>query len=147
MSRECATCTECCRGHLACTVLGHELRKGQPCHFVGETGCTVYEMRPEAPCRTYLCAWRQDAELPTWFRPDLSGIIVTKRPYGDGKHFWDVQETRPMEARYLIWLMARYHKGQAMRIWIEGGSHTFGPEEFHASLAAMALQGVRIPAA
>ena len=133
MSRSCDGCTECCQGHLRCTVLGRELTRGSPCHYVGRQGCTVYEARPVSPCQTYKCVWLMNDDLPLWMKPEHSGVIVTKRPYGnEGKWFWDVIETRgTMSTKVLRWLMIQHINTRLpMRIQIEGGQNLFGSAEF-----------------
>jgi len=55
----CGTCTACCDGWVKGTILGHEMKPGQPCHFRGEGCCTIYERRPVDPCRNFICGWLQ----------------------------------------------------------------------------------------
>jgi hypothetical protein len=71
-------CTACCEGWLTDKdILGHELKPGHPCPHSKQSGCAVYERRPEIPCRSFICSWlSKDSPLPDWMRPDLSGAIV-----------------------------------------------------------------------
>ena len=46
-TRQCGTCTACCDGWVKGTILGHEMKPGQPCHFRGEGCCTIYERSGE----------------------------------------------------------------------------------------------------
>lgn len=134
--RECSGCTECCKGVLRCNVFGRELTRGNPCHYLGKTGCTVYEARPVSPCQTYKCVWLMSDDLPLWMKPENSGVIVTKRPYADGKYFWDVIEVRgKMDVLVLRWLMVHHINTKLpMRIQIDGGANLFGNAEFIAAV-------------
>ncbi|HZE61286.1 MAG TPA: hypothetical protein VE085_12085 [Burkholderiales bacterium] len=77
--RQCGTCTACCDGWVEGTIYGHEMKPGVPCHFRGEGCCTIYERRPEEPCRRFVCGNRPayiiksagrdpDEALLTWMR-------------------------------------------------------------------------------
>ena len=89
--RECGNCTACCQGTLHAEALGHHFYPGQPCHWVGETGCTVYKDRPEV-CSKFKCAWLVDSFLPTWFQPNLSNIICT----------WEVWQPKENEQQFFL---------------------------------------------
>jgi Fe-S-cluster containining protein len=83
-ARSCGTCSLCC------TVLRVdelEKRAGEDCvHQCGgdthETGCGIYEIRPEI-CRAYQCLWRQGG-LEEDERPDATGGIVDLETVGVG---------------------------------------------------------------
>ena len=50
---------------------------GTPCFFRGEHTCTIYERRPEHPCRNFVCGWLQPGSpFPEDFRPDKLGVMV-----------------------------------------------------------------------
>jgi hypothetical protein len=34
--------------------------------------CTIYDTRPQDPCRAFVCGW----PLPDWMRPDRAGVIL-----------------------------------------------------------------------
>jgi hypothetical protein len=82
-SRECGTCTACCRVQ---PIRTPELRKTSHvlCQHCRETeGCRIYAQRPQV-CRDYDCGWRLLAALPEDWRPDLSGIFVDRVRFRDG---------------------------------------------------------------
>jgi hypothetical protein len=73
--RNCGSCTACCK-ELA--ILDEEINKlpGEICkHCSIESGCDIYETRPQM-CRSYHCLWRSLPEMDETWRPDLSGILM-----------------------------------------------------------------------
>ena len=72
-TRECGTCTLCCK-----VMAIRELEKpmGHWCaHCVPGKGCGIYETRFEI-CRTFLCGWRQVPQLGDAWRPDRSKFLM-----------------------------------------------------------------------
>ncbi|HEU4650806.1 MAG TPA: hypothetical protein VFS49_05270, partial [Croceibacterium sp.] len=78
-TRACGECTACCDGWLPSTIHGHEMKPGTPCHFRGEHRCTIYERRPQEPCRSFVCGWlAKDSPFPESFRPDRLGVMIIR---------------------------------------------------------------------
>jgi hypothetical protein len=76
-TRDCGECTACCRGWLSTTIEGVRVLPGKPCHHSTASGCSIYERRPEHPCRSFNCAWLEDnSPLADDMRPDRCGAIV-----------------------------------------------------------------------
>jgi hypothetical protein len=47
---------------------------GRHCHFLEAGCCTIYDERPQSPCRNFVCGWLQpESPFPESFRPDRSG--------------------------------------------------------------------------
>ena len=78
--RECGDCGKCCEGWLHCSVLGHAVHREKPCFFLHKT-CTIYENRPDEPCKSYECSWLSEDVFPMWMKPNLANIIITKRSF------------------------------------------------------------------
>ena len=38
--------------------------------------CSIYDERPEDPCRVFECGWKLNVTMPDWMRPDRSGAIL-----------------------------------------------------------------------
>jgi hypothetical protein len=75
-SRECGTCTVCCK---QLTIDVPELKKlpGVLCDHCEEgKGCRIYPMRPPV-CVNWYCGWRFLPRLDDDWRPDRSGILIT----------------------------------------------------------------------
>lgn len=77
--RECGDCTKCCDGWLIDEIYGYKMSKGEPCHFLGER-CTIYEDRPEDPCRLFFCGWMgAPEEFPLWMKPNKIDLIIVPK--------------------------------------------------------------------
>jgi hypothetical protein len=76
-SRSCGDCTACCDGWLQIEVYGHHIRRGKPCPFSIENKCSIYNERPQEPCREFRCGWLvKSSPLPEWMRPDKADMIL-----------------------------------------------------------------------
>ena len=96
--RECGDCSACCEGWIAnrIEVAGGvtEIFPGQGCRYCVGHGCSVYETRPQSPCRSFSCMWlTRESEFPEEMRPDISRAIVV-----DGMSLanWDVLTAIPV---------------------------------------------------
>lgn len=136
VKRECGSCTECCRGWLTGEVNGHAFYPGQPCHFVGEHGCSIYQDRPENPCKVFECEWLRNKEIPEWMKPDKCKVLMTTREWfynGESRgSYLDVYEAgQQMDSRVLAWLFAFYlNTGVPMRVQVAGSFRRYGSAEF-----------------
>lgn len=72
--KPCGDCTACCEGWLADASLG--MYPGKHCPNLEFGRCTIYEDRPEHPCRAFNCMWRKTTFMGEELRPDKSGAIV-----------------------------------------------------------------------
>jgi hypothetical protein len=76
-SRQCGSCTACCR---VLPIRTPELEKSSHvlcAHCEDGVGCRIYERRPKL-CREYHCGWRLLDALPEAWRPDESGVFVDR---------------------------------------------------------------------
>ncbi|MEJ0041923.1 MAG: hypothetical protein WDM81_06790 [Rhizomicrobium sp.] len=75
--RSCGDCTVCCTALAIETV---ELRKapGVACTHCMTSGCGIYATRYPI-CRSYFCGWFDLPDLGEDWRPDRSGILVSRR--------------------------------------------------------------------
>jgi hypothetical protein len=72
--RECGECTKCCEGWLSAKILNKIISPGNPCDYIKNNSCSIYEDRPIRPCRTFNCSWIL-TDLPDEFYPALTGVI------------------------------------------------------------------------
>ena len=135
-NRECGACRECCTGTLQADIYGYAMDKGRPCQFLGGEGCTIYQKRPQL-CKDYKCHWLEDdgIEVPEWMRPDLSKVIITKRPWGDNKEhlYLSVAETggQKIDSVILNWVYMHVSKHNiCANIEVDGRWYQMGPPEF-----------------
>jgi len=106
--KTCGDCSECCKGHLHGEVYGHKFTKGVPCHY-HDNGCSIYENRPESPCKTYQCFWLKDEKfkVPMWLRPDKSGVIATVERLGKSETYTIIltDTQKGMSVQALAWFV------------------------------------------
>jgi hypothetical protein len=73
MSRECGSCSMCCK------VLSiEELNKPADkwcTHCTPGKGCGIYKDRPEV-CKTFKCGWLLSPEVPDWMKPSESKVLL-----------------------------------------------------------------------
>lgn len=140
IERSCSSCTKCCEGAVHGTVFGEAFFKGSPCKFclVG-SGCSVYEQRPQDPCKTFKCEWLVNDSIPIWMKPNVSGgIIVMKQT----KSFvfpvlipTDIDVSVDVLSWYILWAVQRF---QAFVWYNAKGSRFFmGPSGFSDELSEL----------
>jgi hypothetical protein len=134
VQRTCGNCTMCCQGWLQGEVYGYKFYQGLPCHFISCNGCSIYENRPENPCKNYSCAWLSDEEgfFPEWFIPEQSKIICTWREWKPGSVYLDVEECgETINSKYLNWLFLKHFEKEInVSCKILGGTTYYGHSEF-----------------
>jgi hypothetical protein len=142
--RECGSCTKCCEGWLFGQVKGQHFQAGRPCHFKGENGCTIYEDRPENPCKLYTCEWLVNKNIPEWMKPSSCNVIITKKQWKPGHYYWYVNEAgSKMDSVVLNWLFIMHSVYEIpLRVQVDGGWTNFGPKEFVSSSGLDGLQCV-----
>ncbi len=107
-TRECGDCKACCEGWVAGRVYGRIFYPGKPCHFIGDKGCSIYDLRPKEPCKRYKCVWltNVDNAYPEWLQPNLSGVIISNKVDKYGKPYLEVLETsNKIKDEVLQWLI------------------------------------------
>lgn len=143
-SRACGDCTKCCEGWLAGVVHGRRMHRGSGCHFL-EKSCTIYEARPENPCKSYDCAWVADGTFPGWMKPSLSNVIITKRlmqvPTSVGMkklEYYDVIEAGSIiDSQVLNWLVHWALESSAnLSYELDGKVYLIGSSQFKDSFFA-----------
>ena len=132
--RTCGTCTECCKGWLWGDAYGKPFYSGHPCHFLGNGYCTIYDKRPESPCRTYLCAWMRSDEFPEWFKPENSKVVMTFRNWGKNNEntYVEVRECgQKIDSSVLNWIFLDVlNNNRCYKIQIDNGWNNYGTPEF-----------------
>jgi hypothetical protein len=134
MKRECGDCTRCCEGWLNADIYGKRMYEGKPCYYLGK-GCTIYENRPEEPCKNYECEWLTNDEFPEWLKPNISNVIVTKREIENKSiSYYEIVETgKLMKSPILNWFVHWALKTKSNIIYsIQGKMHKLGSAEFNS---------------
>lgn len=139
MSRECGSCTKCC-GWLIGEAHGHKFWPGRKCHFVTSSGCSIYEKRPERPCKSFKCVWLGDDNfpisvdtIPMWMKPDQTDIIMIWKPNEDPdlSYIQVIEAGSFMKADVLSWII-HYALNNNLNIsyQVNGGWNKIGNQKF-----------------
>jgi hypothetical protein len=119
---------------------------GQPCHFLSEGACTIYEERPQSPCRNFVCGWlAPGSPLPEEFRPDRIGVIVVPTRWRSTIAYILLSAGRDPGDDLLAWM--RSHSlatGRPFFFQQNGERFGFGPNEFLQEMMAKVRRGERL---
>jgi hypothetical protein len=141
--RTCGSCTACCDGWLSGRIHGHDLGPGVPCHFRGVGGCTIYEDRPDDPCRRFVCGWLLKGNpFPDSFRPDKLGVIIVAKRWRDRIAWVLAPAGRDPDANLLEW-MREYSTatGAPYLFYVDGRQRGYGSPEFQKEILDKATRG------
>jgi len=142
-ARQCGECTACCDGWVVGTIEGHRMEPGTPCFFRGEHTCTIYERRPQSPCRNFICGWLQpDSPFPESFRPDKIGVMVIPMKWRGHPAYVLRSAGRDPDPDMLSW-MREYSLRTLTPFFYEvkGERFGFGPPEFQQEMMARVERG------
>jgi hypothetical protein len=141
--RQCGTCTACCDGWVIGTIEGHEMRPGTPCYFRGEGCCTIYERRPQKPCRDFICGWMQrNNPFPDDWRPNQLGVMVIPMKWRGRDAYILRHAGRDPDERMLAWMRDLSQRtGRPFFYEIAGERYGFGPPEFQSEMADRVARG------
>ena len=132
--RSCGECSKCCEGWISGEAYGHKFYKGCPCFFLEKT-CSIYDLRPNEPCKSYKCAWLEEEIFPLWLKPSMSNVIITKRYRKlDNReiYYYAIDETgKKIDSSVLNWLILfALNKNVNILYRIDGGPNRIGSNEF-----------------
>jgi hypothetical protein len=141
--RRCGECTACCQGWLTGNIRGHEIEPGVPCPFLGAHGCTIYEDRPQDPCRGFVCGWlREPSPFPESFRPDRLGVIIVPLYWRERPAYVLVAAGREPDAALLEWMRAlSAARGTPFLFNVAGRWRGYGSPEFQQDILERASRG------
>jgi hypothetical protein len=141
--RRCGPCTACCQGWAAGEIRGHPMSPGHPCHFLGASGCTIYDERPVSPCRNFICGWLGEPEhFPDDFRPDRLGVIVIRIRWHEHPAYLLLSAGRDPDERLLEWFRAFSLRTRRPFFYEQAGEKLgFGPPEFQRDMLARLARG------
>ncbi len=136
VKRECGTCTACCDGWVKGSIEGHEMFPGTPCHFRGDQCCSIYERRPETPCRQFVCGWLEPASpFPDHFRPSECGVMIVRMQWHDRAAYVLTHAGRDPDAAMVQWMREFSIRTGSPFFYEENGERTgFGPREFQLEM-------------
>lgn len=152
--RTCGPCTACCEGWAEGEIRGHRMSPGRPCHFLAPTPrdpahgspCSIYDERPESPCRRFVCGWlAQGSPFPEQFRPDLSGFILVPMRWRDRPAWVMLPAGRDPDEAALNWMQARARAtGEPFFYEQQGERVGYGPPAFQMEMQQKLQRGQRL---
>jgi hypothetical protein len=142
-TRRCGECTACCEGWVAGTIRGHEMKPGVPCHFLQAGACSIYDQRPESPCRNFVCGWlAPESPFPEHFRPDRLGVIVIRIAWQNRPAYLLLSAGRDPDAGLLDWMRQFSVRTGSPFFYEQAGEKLgFGPAAFQHDMLMKAQRG------
>ncbi len=134
--RECGDCKSCCEGWLAGEIYDIRMFPGTPCHFSCETGCSIYENRPQDPCRSFDCLWKSNNTVPSWMKPNKSKVILVMRTTPEGINYMQAHSTgEKISVEVMSWLFRQYAYNSVNIVYdVDGSVNYFGNADFIKSM-------------
>jgi hypothetical protein len=137
VERQCGDCTSCCEGWLTGDAYGHNFFPGQPCFYLCKSGCSIYEKRPENPCRLYQCVWLKEPDVfPVWMKPKDSNVICSERDWvdknGDSQLYLSFSSTgEEMTVKTYHWIIKFYFDNKIpITVQFHEDIGIYGPDDF-----------------
>lgn len=108
--------------------------RGRKCFFMKKNGCSIYENRPENPCKNYLCAWMTDEDkIPEWLKPSEANVICTWRHISEiNEKYLEITECdSKMSVEVLSWIVHFHIESNHNILYhIDGGRNYLGSNKF-----------------
>jgi hypothetical protein len=131
IQRSCGSCNKCCEGWLLGQAYGFNFYPSNPCHFLCDSKCSIYENRPDDPCKSYNCEWIVNGEIPGWMKPDQINAIITKRKLKDIYYFSVSEAGEFLRSDVLSWLLLYcLNNSYNLEYNLKGGKYFIGSLEF-----------------
>jgi hypothetical protein len=142
--RECGSCTACCEGWAEGEIRGHRMHAGQHCHFLQAGACTIYDERPQSPCRNFVCGWlAPGSPFPDAFRPDLSGVIIVTLRWRDGPCYVLLPAGNDAGPEMLDWMKPYARQSGAPFYYaVQGQRLGYGPVAFQQEMLDKLQRGL-----
>lgn len=144
--RDCGSCTACCDGWVRMNIYGHEVRPGRPCPYSTGQSCSIYERRPEHPCRKFVCGWlEQNSPLPDEYRPDKIGVIFVIMDWHGLPIYALTPAGRDPGGETLEWVEKWSRKHQQPFIYqMHDEWYAFGPTAFQKEILEKLARGEKL---
>jgi hypothetical protein len=127
----CGECTACCDGWLHGSAHGIQFYRGRKCSFVSDVGCSIYDERPDNPCKSFACDWLLNKMMPLWMRPDKSKVILVNREINNIKYIEMMEAGQKVDSSILSWVLQTYlHNNVNILYQVDGGINYLGSQEF-----------------
>jgi hypothetical protein len=145
-ARQCGTCTACCDGWVAGEIEGHVMEPGTPCFFRGEGCCTIYERRPQHPCRDFVCGYLEaGSPFPEEFRPDRLGVMIIPIKWRGIRAYILRSAPRDPDEQLIAWMRDFSLRMRRPFFYEQAGErYGFGPPEFQREMSERVARGERL---
>jgi len=142
-ARQCGECTACCEGWAEGTIRGHRMQPGTPCHFLERGHCSIYDERPQSPCRNFVCGWLlPGSPFPDTFRPDRVGVIIVPMRWHARPAFVLLSAGCDPSEEMLAWMRAFAQSTGAPFYYQQGRERLgYGPPAFQQEMADKVRRG------
>ena len=120
------------------------MKPGVRCHFVRDGGCSIYETRPNSPCRQFECGWVDpDSPFPDSFKPTELGVIIVKTTWRGQAAYRLAFGGRDLEQAELEWMM-NFSRQTGRPFFYEQAGETlgYGPQAFIEDMQNKILRGI-----
>jgi hypothetical protein len=144
--RACGPCTACCEGWAEGEIRGHRMFAGQHCHFLHAGACSIYDERPQSPCRNFECGWlRPGSPFPDSFRPDQVGVIIVPMRWRERPAYVLLSAGRDPDEALLGWMRQLAQATGSPFFYARQGERVgYGPPDFQQDMLAKLQRGERL---
>lgn len=145
-ARQCGSCTACCEGWAEGEIRGHRMHPGLHCHFLQDGACTIYDERPQSPCRNFVCGWLlPGSPFPEDFRPDRCGVIIVPMRWQDRPAFVLLSAGNDPQPAMLEGMRSFASAHGMPFFYQEDGQRVgYGPPAFQQEMLARLARGERL---
>ena len=122
------------------------MHPGQPCHYLAQGACTIYDERPQSPCRNFVCGWLMPGNpFPESFRPDRVGVIVVPMRWRDKPCYVLLSAGRDPDEALLDWMRAHAQATGSPFYYQQGGERLgYGSVAFQIEMAEKLQRGEKL---
>ena len=144
--RQCGECTACCEGWAEGEIRGHAMYPGQHCHFLRQGACTIYDERPQSPCRNFVCGWlHSDSPFPASFRPDQLGVIIVPMRWRERPAYVLLSAGKDPAPELIDWMQAFARDSGAPFFYQQQGERIgYGPAAFQQEMLERLQRGEKL---
>ena len=119
---------------------------GRHCHFLQAGQCTIYEARPQSPCRNFVCGWLQPGSpFPDDFRPDRVRVIVVPMRWHERPAYVLLSAGLDPDDAMLGWMKAFAQRTGAPFYYQRNGERLgYGPPAFQQEMLDKLRRGEKL---
>ena len=119
---------------------------GQHCHFLEAGACTIYDERPQSPCRNFVCGWlAPGSPFPDEFRPDKVGVIIVPMRWHSQPAYVLLSAGNDAGPPLLQWMQAHARStGSPFYYQRDGERLGYGPPAFQQEMLDKLRRGEKL---